>query len=186
MNVDPQVYLDLVEKAQKLCFFDIEATGLAGDYNSVLVVSIKPFGSTRIITHAVDQPGRDSKVVRRAIQDLAEFDCWVSYYGKGFDVPMLQARALKHRQKPLVKKHHLDLFFLLSSHVKTSRRSQAHFLRWLKVPEKKMDMDPEEWNNVLANPGKALKTMKQRCESDVNGLNALYTRVRHLAREIKP
>lgn len=186
MQIDPQVYLNLVETAGKIAFFDIEATGLAGDYNSVLVVSIKPYGSDKIITHSVDKPGKDSQVVRRAIDHLSEFDCWVSFYGKGFDVPMLQARALKHSLSPLIKKHHLDLFFLLSSHVKTSRRSQAHFLRWLGVPEKKMDMDPEEWNKVLADPKEAIHTMKERCESDVRGLEALYKRVRHLARDIKP
>ena len=33
-NVDVQEYLDLVEGAGKLVFFDIESTGLRGDYNS--------------------------------------------------------------------------------------------------------------------------------------------------------
>lgn len=186
MQIETQTYLDLVEQTGKLACFDIEATGLAGDYNSVLVVSIKPYGSDKIITHCVDRPGKDSQLVRRAIDNLQEYDCWVSFYGKGFDVPMLQARALKHALPHLVKRRHLDLFFLLSSAVKTSRKSQAHFLRWLGTPEKKMDMDPEEWNKVLADPKEAIATMKERCESDVKGLEALYKRVRHLARDIKP
>ena len=180
MQVDTQDYLNLVEKAGRLCTFDIEATGLAGDYNSVLVVSIKTFGESQIDTFCVTRPGEDRKVVQSAIQRLSEFDCWISYYGKGFDVPMLQARALKHDISPLIKKHHVDMFFQLVSKVKTSRKSQAHFLRWLGTPEQKMDMSPEEWNQVLSNPKEAIKKMIQRCESDVKGLEGLYKRTKHL------
>lgn len=180
MQVDTQTYLRLVEDSGRLCFFDIEATGLAGDYNSVLVTSIKPWGSDEITTFCVDRPGEDKQVIRDTIKELDKYDCWCTFYGKGFDVPMLQARALGNRLSPLIKKHHIDLFFQLSSHVKTSRRSQAHFLRWLGTPEKKMDMSPSEWNKVLANPTQALPRMVKRCESDVKGLNGLYNRVKHL------
>jgi uncharacterized protein YprB with RNaseH-like and TPR domain len=44
MKIDVQRYLDLVEQANSLLFLDIEATGLKGDYNSVLCVSLKPYG----------------------------------------------------------------------------------------------------------------------------------------------
>jgi uncharacterized protein YprB with RNaseH-like and TPR domain len=180
LQVDAQDYLRLVEESGRLCTFDIEATGLAGDYNSVLVVSIKPFGESKIDTFSVEKPGADKQVVRDAIERLGEFDCWISYYGKGFDVPMLQARALLNKLKPLVKKHHIDMFFQLVSKVKTSRKSQAHFLRWLGTPEQKMDISPEAWNLVLSNPKEALKEMVARCESDVRGLESLYTRTKHL------
>lgn len=180
MQIDAQQYLRLVEETGRLCFFDIEASGLAGDYNSVLVTSIKPWGSDEVSTRSVITPGEDKQVIKDTIEELSEFDCWCSFYGKGFDVPMLQARALKWRIKPLVKKHHIDLFFQLSSHVKTSRRSQAHFLRWLGVREKKMDMSPDEWNKVLAHPEIHMPKMRRRCESDVKGLNGLYNRTNHL------
>ena len=48
MQVNVQNYLDLLEQTGQLCFFDIEATGLRGDYNSVLVASIKPYNKEPI------------------------------------------------------------------------------------------------------------------------------------------
>jgi hypothetical protein len=42
-SIDAQDYLRLLEDANRIAFVDIEATGLRGDYNSTLVVSIKPY-----------------------------------------------------------------------------------------------------------------------------------------------
>ena len=45
LQLAAQSFLDLAERASALAFVDIEATGLRGDYNSVLVVSVKPWVS---------------------------------------------------------------------------------------------------------------------------------------------
>lgn len=180
MQLDAQLFLEMAKDSGRLCTFDIEATGLSGDYNSVLVTSIKRYGDSKITTFCVDTPGKDREVVRDTIEELGKYACWISYYGKGFDVPMLQARALLHRLPPLEKQCHVDMFFQLVSKVKTARKSQAHFLRWLGTPEQKMDMSPQEWNDVLASPKTAIKKMKARCESDVIGLEGLFNRTQHL------
>jgi uncharacterized protein YprB with RNaseH-like and TPR domain len=43
MQLNTQTYLDLVENAKKLVFFDIESTGLRGDYGSIICASFKPY-----------------------------------------------------------------------------------------------------------------------------------------------
>jgi uncharacterized protein YprB with RNaseH-like and TPR domain len=183
-SIDAQDYLRLLEDANRIAFVDIEATGLRGDYNSTLVVSIKPYhGET--VSHVVKQPGNDQAVVRLAKESLEQFDAWVTYYGKGFDIPFLNTRLLRWKRPPIQKRHHLDLYFSLKSNLLTARKSQAHLLRFLDTPEQKMDMSPEEWNKVLANPAKNLKKMVQRCESDVHGLQGLYDKTKHVVRDIK-
>ena len=62
MQIEASDYLRLVEKSNTLAFFDIEATGLRGDYNSVLVASIKPYNS-KPYSFVVKQPGNDSRIV---------------------------------------------------------------------------------------------------------------------------
>jgi len=57
VQLDAQTFLRLVEDTNRLCCFDIEATGLHGDYNSVLVVSIKPYHKAPIV-HTVERPAR--------------------------------------------------------------------------------------------------------------------------------
>jgi uncharacterized protein YprB with RNaseH-like and TPR domain len=183
MQVDAQRFLTMVEKAKSIAFFDIEASGLNGDYNSALVVSAKPYG-LKPVTLSVVQPGNDQKMVREAKELLESFDCWVSYYGKGFDIPFLNTRLLKWGIAPIDKRHHIDMYYVLAYSLKTSRRSQAHLLNWLGTPEQKMSVSADVWNRIAENPTKHMPTMRKRCESDCAGLESLYDRTKHLIREI--
>jgi uncharacterized protein YprB with RNaseH-like and TPR domain len=195
MQLDVQRFLDLAEKAQTIVSFDIEATGLRGDYNSILCVSIRPVGGDAT-TFAITTPGRDKDVVRSAAEMLTAADAWISYYGKGFDFPMINTRLLKWGLPPLMRKPHIDMYYTLKSNLLTARRSQAHLLDWLRIDKsgkntedlptvQKMSVSADEWNEVLANPAKAMKTMVKRCESDTLGLQALYLRTKHLIKDVK-
>lgn len=184
MQIDPQVFLRLAETAKTIGFVDIEATGLRGDYNSVVCVSIGLFDGP-VKTLNVDRPGDDKKLVIAIKDAMEKLDCWVTYYGKGFDIPMLNTRLLRWNQRPIEPRPHIDLYYTLKSNLLTARRSQAHLLRFLDTQEQKMDMNPDSWNALLADPKKEMKRMVARCESDVQGLEALYKRTRHLVRDIR-
>ena len=181
MQIDSQLVLPAFEKAGGIAFFDLEATGLHGDYNSILIASLKPYGK-KPISFVVSQPGHDQKVVREFRDALSQFPIWCSFYGKGFDIPMLQARLLHHALDPLPKHHHIDLYFQMKYKVKTSRHSQAHLLEWLGTKQRKMTLAPTVWN--LEDPVEDLKTLRLRCESDCSGLEALYDKVKHLIIDI--
>jgi hypothetical protein len=185
MQLEAQTFLDLVEKSNKICFWDIEATGLRGDYNSMLVSSIKPY-TGRPTTFHINQPGNDKGVALATKKLLESYDCWCTYYGKGFDLKMLDTRLLKWGYPPVQRRHHVDLYFSLKSNLLTARKSQGHLLSWLGTPQQMMGVGADEWNQILFNPrGKHMDTMVARCESDCAGLEGLYKRTRHLLREIK-
>lgn len=184
MKLDEADFLRLVERAGTLAFVDIEATGLRADYNSTLIVSIKPYDKDPT-SYIVGQPGNDQKVIREAKEHLETLDCWCTFYGKGYDIPFLNTRLLRWGQAPINKRPHIDLYYTLKANTLTSRRSQAHMLRFLETPQEKMDMSPESWNKIIADFHKEMKLMKARCESDVEGLEALYKRTKHLIRDIK-
>lgn len=184
MQLDVETFLRLVENAGTLGFVDIEANGLRGDYNSTLVVSVKPFNK-KPISIVVAQPGNDQRVVREAKELLETFDCWVTYYGKGFDLPFLNTRLTKWGMHPIAKRPHIDMYFTLKSNLLTARRSQGHLLTWLGTAEQKMGVSASVWSECSAEPEKNLKILKARCESDVEGLEALYKKTRHLILEIK-
>lgn len=184
MNVEPKDFLRLVEKANTLAFVDIESTGLRGDYNSVLVVSIKPYKSKPYSIH-IQQPGNDQRVVREAKAALEGYDCWVSYYGKGFDLPMLNTRLLKWKSAPIDRRHHIDMYYTLKYNLLTARRSQGHLLSWLDTPEQKMTVGADKWNEIIRDTKTVMPEMIKRCESDAKGLQNLYEQTKHLIREIK-
>jgi DNA polymerase elongation subunit (family B) len=184
MQVDAQDFLRLVEDTGQLAFFDIEATGLRGDYNSVLCVSVKPYGG-KAETFSVKQAGNDQKVVREAKECLEQYDAICGYYSKGFDIPMLNTRLLRWSQDPIKKLFHIDMYYSLKYNLLTARRSQGHLLSWLGTPDQKMSVSAEKWNEVLADTTTNMPEMIKRCESDVAGLEGLYSRTKHLIREIK-
>lgn len=184
MQLDAQVFLRLAEKSKKLAIVDTEATGLRGDYNSLLVGSVKTYGgSTQSFT--VGQPGNDKKLVRELKECLESFDCWVTYYGKGYDIPMLNTRLLRWSIPPVEKRPHIDMYYTLKYSLLTARRSQGHLLNFLETPEQKMSVSADVWNRILYDFKKEMKTMVARCESDASGLEALYERTKHLITDIK-
>lgn len=182
MQVEAQDFLKIIEQTKGLVFVDIESTGLKGDYGSALVVSVKPY-KAKPISVVVKQVGHDQKVVREAKELLERADCWVTYYGKMFDIPFLNTRLLRWGEKPIEKKPHIDMYFTLKSNIVTARKSQSHLLLWLGTQEQKMGVSADTWAQIGVD-SKNLSTMTKRCESDVIGLEGLYDKTKHLIREI--
>ena len=184
MQVSAQDFLRLIEPAGTLAFVDIESSGFRGDYNSILCVSVKPHGREPV-TFSAKQAGNDQQIVRLAKEALEAADCWVTYYGKGFDIPMLNTRLLKWGMRPIDKRPHIDMYYQLKSKLLTSRRSQAHMLDWLETPVRKMSVSADAWVAIIRDIKKEMPQMIERCESDVAGLEALYDQTKHLIEDIK-
>lgn len=184
MQINAQDYLDMAEQSGKLVFFDIEATGLKGDYNSVLVVSFKPYGQ-KPYSFSVKQVGNDQKVVREAKAELEKYHCWASYYGKGFDIPMLNTRLLKWGSLPIESKHHIDMYFGLKTHILLGRKSMAAVAGFLGTPEQKMGVGSQAWSEMAFKMDEHMPTMIKRCESDCAVLEDVYRKTRHLLKDIK-
>jgi len=183
MQMKAEEALPIFERANALCMFDLESTGTKGDYNSILCVSIRPWHG-KPTSFVVDGPGNDRTILAAVRDELHKYACWVSYFGKGFDVPMIQSRLLVHGLKPLESRHHIDMYYVLKARVLTGRRSQAHLLEWLNAKQRKMTLSPDMWVAVLRNPKRYLPTLVKRCESDCAGLEALYDKSKHLIREL--
>ncbi|MEO0215643.1 MAG: ribonuclease H-like domain-containing protein [candidate division WOR-3 bacterium] len=181
LDIDKQLFL--LEQAGKICFWDIEASGLDSDYNSIFVVSIKPY-KQKIKTFAITNPGDDKKLCQDVSKELSNYFTWVTFYGKGYDFPMIQGRLLDWKLPKLDKQPHLDLYFTLKSKVLTARRSMAHYSEWLDLEKKKFSLSPKVWNEVMRSPKTGIPKLVQRCEADVEELEDLYDAVKHLVEEI--
>jgi uncharacterized protein YprB with RNaseH-like and TPR domain len=184
VQIEPQEFLDLAIESGRFVFVDIESTGFRGDYNSVLCGSVKAAGK-KPITFTIRQPGNDQAVVRALKDQLDAAAGWCTYYGKGFDIPMLNTRLLKWHQPPIEKRPHVDMYYSLKANILTSRRSQGHLQAWLEQPEEKLFVSPDLWNKVVGDLDGNMPALVKRCESDVTSLEALFTRTRHLIRDIK-
>ena len=183
MNINPQIFLKIAEKAGAVCMFDIETTGREADYHSVLCLSIKPHGK-KPYSFTATTPGDDRALLSQAIPELENYPVWVTYYGKGFDVPFIRTRLVKHGFEDVEKQIHFDAYWVGKSNLLTGRRSQAHLIEWLDLANKKMTISPDTWNAVIADPAKNMPIIRKRCESDCSGLEGLYDRIKYLAKDL--
>ena len=184
MNVNPQDYLKLVEQTHQLASWDIEATQLNADLGSCLCASVKPYGK-KPYTFRVKAVGNDVKVVRDLKDALEEYHCWLTYYGKGFDLPFINTRLLKWGYPPIDGRHHIDLFFTLKANTKMSSKGLGRFASLLGTDDQKMGVSQNVWSEMGYSLGKHMPTMVRRCESDTAVLEGLYDRTKHLIKEIK-
>lgn len=193
MQLDPQRYLDLVESSGRLVFIDTESSGgLIGDYGQITVATVKPFNQPPR-SYVMGANFQDKGLVKEFRDDLANADCLVSFFGKGYDVPIVNTRLIRWGYKPLAKRHHIDLYFVLKPKLKTARKSQAHLLDFLGdtmkllgiKPEVKMSVSPNVWADLASDYTRNINILKTRCESDCTGLESLYKVTRHLIADIK-
>lgn len=185
MNVSPQDYLELVESTKQLCAWDIEATQLNADLGSVLCASVKPYGK-KPYTFRIKAVGNDVKVVRDLKDALEEYKCWLTYYGKGFDVPFVNTRLLKWGYPPIEPRHHIDLFFTLKANTKMSSKGLGRFASLLGEDDKqKMGVSQNVWSEMGFKIATHMPTMVARCESDCEVLENLYNKTKHIIRDIK-
>jgi hypothetical protein len=181
MQIDAQTFLPIAERANALAFVDIEASNLKADFGTVVVVSIKPYGKEPVTFST--GPGRDKGLLQDVQKEMSKYPVWVTFYGKMFDIPFLNSRALVNGLPPLPKYHHIDLYWVIKLQTALSRRNQAHLLEWLEAPSKKMSVSPNVWAELPVRKD-ALPKLVERCESDVIGLEAMYEKTKHLIREI--
>lgn len=184
MQIDTQEYLDLMEDTNGLVFWDIEAAGLKADYGSIICCSFKPYGR-KPYTYHVKTYGDDELLVDSIKEELEYYKCWVTYYGKGFDVPMVNTRLLKWGGINLQPKHHIDLYFTLKSKLNLSSKSMASLAGFLNTKQQKMRVNQDVWSEMPFNMNKHMPTMIKRCESDCSVLEHVYNKTRHLIKEIK-
>lgn len=183
MQIEAEKFLPIAEKAGAIAFVDIESANLKADFGTAVVVSVRPIGGPP--TTFVARPGRDKALLKAVSIEVAKYPVWVTFYGRRFDIPFLNSRLLRHGLPPLPKYHHIDLWQVIKGATAISRRNQAHLLEWLEAPVHKMSVSPNVWAEAIhADPVNGLQTLKERCESDVEGLEGLYHKVKHLIGEI--
>lgn len=182
MQIRADEALPLLERAGALAFVDIEAANLNADYGTVVVVSVKPYKQPPVTFDA--PPGRDRGLVQEVAEELHKYQCWVTFYGRRYDIPFLNSRLLYHGFAPLEKRHHIDMWMVVKMRTHLSRRNQAHLLSWLGTPESKMSVSPNVWAEMAVKPKEKLAILRERCESDVIGLEAMYERCKRAIAEI--
>ncbi len=173
----------LEREMRKICFLDIEATGLEAE--SAFIVGFGLMDEKGEWKHrfASSVPSGEKELLSELMRELENYDLIITWYGEKFDLPMIYSRCLKHGLNPssLLRKRHLDLHKIVSSYLKLSKNSLDNVCKFFDIKKEVTvtgaDMPPY-YMKALSGDKDALKLIEDHCKDDLNGLRQVYGKIR--------
>ena len=172
----------------RILLWDIESTGLYLDFARLLCIGYKWYGEKKVHIPKIELPesGSWDKAEKQLVKDFMEVyeqaDILVTYNGKRFDVPAVQAKALHYGLGVLPNTPHVDLYYTAKSNLKISRKSLQNVGFFLGLNQEKTPVNGKLWLEAQSGNKKALKDIVDHCRADVLMLEEAYTVMRPLVR----
>ena len=181
----------------RIAAFDLETSGLEGDWASILCGSfciigsdnIKDIGKVYTFTRTIrpKDPFDDAALASKLRNEVENYNVIVTWNGKLFDVPFLNARLLKAGLADCNPQMHLDMmWYATGSSARLASRKLDNVAKFFKTPHQKYDVMPEVLQASRYGDPDALKEVIKHCETDVKILRDVYwnllSRVRNIHR----
>lgn len=173
----------------KILAFDLESTHLKADFGTLLCVGYRWLHEKKVHCLAItdydsfkNNATDDRKLLVDFIKVLDEADIIVTYYGKCFDWPYLQAKSLEYGMGPLPTIPHVDLYFTVKSNMCISRKSLANVSEYLCLDAKKTPVLGRVWKRAMTGHHGSIKYIVRHCIADIELLVELYEKLRPLVR----
>ena len=149
-------------ESSRIGCFDIESASLDANAGGYLLswAMLLPDGESQsaLITKAEIFNGKlDKRLVKQAVAAIKSVDVVCTYFGTGFDIPFLRARALYwgFHFPAYGQISHLDLFYAARSLLKLSNRRMGTVTSFLGMTEKD-HYDVSVWNRARLGEPEAL------------------------------
>lgn len=190
----------------RIAFTDGEMSNLRADFGQLLCAAItefnplsarqlkagrKPWTNTRLF-QLDDYAGRrydDRGLAIRWRDALEEYDVIVTWNGLQFDIPFLNTRLQRWKQRELRTPKHRDLMYTARYKMRLASSSlesvATHLNLHARYGVKKTRMEPERWTEALGGRYGAYRYILHHCVLDVKVLAACWQEMKHLVGEIK-
>ncbi len=164
--------------------FDLETSNLKADYGVILAGVIKDF---RGEAHVFRMDGfplwrknrADDTAIIKAIRDkLSNYDIWVSYNGRRFDIPFLNTRLVYHEMEPLGIKKHIDLLYQSRYKLLLHSSRLISVQEFFRLENEKNTIDGNHWARALAGYKDGMNYIVDHCERDVAVLEEVYEKMK--------
>lgn len=173
----------------KIVAFDIETTSLEASLGRILCASFQPVWNNGERAEPYTFRGDSKKFKRKdplndmalceAIRDeLEKYHCIVTWNGKLFDVPFLQARLLKHEKRRFHPHLHADMMWYAGGNSnRIGSKRLATVQEYLSLESSKTPLDRETWQRAAAFHKESFDKVVEHCEADVKVLEEAYWRL---------
>jgi len=167
---------------------DLETTDLKAFMGTLLCGSFQPIdpgGPDPTYTKALSfplidafDPNPDRELAVRIRDEIEQYNLIVTWNGKMFDIPFLNARLLFHKERPVRPQFHLDLMYYAGySANRIGSKKLASVQQFLQITEQKTALDWEIWKRAGKGDPEALAEVVHHCEIDVRVLAEAYWRL---------
>lgn len=110
----------------------------------------------------------DKALVKAAALALTDFDIWVTWNGKLFDVPVLNGRLRYHGLQPLPLTKHIDaMYYATGGSMRIGRRSLQSVSEYFDVANRKTPLSVRIWDRAMAGDEDAYNKIVEHCDADV-------------------
>lgn len=179
----------MTDNTAKILIWDIESTHLKADWATLLCIGWKWYGDREVhVPSLMDYKGwtkdvtDDRKLITEFHKIMSEADMLVTYFGKGFDIKMIQSKFLEYGLPVLPNIPHVDLFFTVKANMTLTRKSMDNVARYLDLDNEKNHVSGKIWKRAMAGHADAIKYVIEHCRMDVLVLEELYTKLRPMVR----
>ena len=129
----------------------------------------------------------DKQLVKSIALALSDYDIWVTWNGKLFDVPVLNGRLRYHGLQPLPLVKHIDaMYYATGGSMRIGRRSLASVSEYFDVPNRKTPLSVRIWDRAMSGDEEAYNLIVEHCDADVlvtrDVFNVLKTQVANIHR----
>jgi len=171
---------------EKIAYFDIETTGLRGDYHYVLSYALLPDDKGKVLGRVLKKEEIlggifDKELLKEMCDDLRKFHRVVGHYSGDyhFDLPFVRTRATKYGLDfPLYKEIcGVDTQVILKSKFCLSSNRLGSACTHFGIKAKSHPLTPEIWQDASVGGTKALKYIWVHNLEDVRSTRELYHKI---------
>lgn len=141
-----------VAKTKHWCILDIETSNLNAPFGLLLCWGIKEYGTEEIYQGAITKAdlsgdNLDRRLVAECVSVLERFETVITFFGTGFDIKWLRAKALHFNLPfpPYGSIRHIDCYYIVKNRLKLGRSSLDAACRYLGIVGK----TETNWENWL-------------------------------------
>lgn len=168
----------------KIVFFDIETSSLEADAGIIVGAGLSTeTGKTEYLE--AKKTSEEKTLLDKLLKRMETFDTIVTWSGRGFDIPYLTTRLLKHSidPTPILAKQHLDLNEVVRSRLRLTFTYLDHVCDFFAIRREKGPMSlevPQLFVKSLEGDDIALKMIRDHCLDDLRVTRELFFKLKPL------
>ncbi|MBO0887782.1 ribonuclease H-like domain-containing protein [Candidatus Bathyarchaeota archaeon] len=170
--------------ALRMVILDLETSSLEADAGIVVGAGLLSESGKSAYFQA-RKTSEEKPLLAKLVQRLESFDAIVTWSGRGFDIPFLTSRLMKHGMdpRPVLRKTHLDLNDVVKSRLRLTFTYLDHVCDFFGIKRDKGPMGlevPHLFVRALEGDEDALKTIRAHCLDDLRVTREVFLRLRPL------